>query len=212
MRARLVGGVIAAATAAVLAASCSGSSTAPAGGPAAAPPVSSQSAVAPISPEHNEADMRFAQGMIPHHTQAIAMSSQAARRAASPEVKDLAARIEQAQGPEIEQMNQMLDAWGAPRLQPGSTAMPGMPGMPMGGMPMPGMMGEAELQQLAAQSGPAFDRMFLQMMIEHHNGAIQMAQTEQAQGLNPQTKQLAGAIVADQQREVTEMQALLSRI
>ena len=82
----------------------------------------------------------------------------------------------------------------------------------MGGMPMPGMMGEAQMQQLAAQSGPAFDRMFLQMMVEHHNGAIQMAQTEQAQGLNPQAKQLAGAIVADQQQEISEMQALLSRV
>ncbi|GAA4758089.1 DUF305 domain-containing protein [Actinomycetospora chibensis] len=215
MRARFVGGVIAAATAAVLTAGCSGSSTAPAGGPTASPPVSSQSAVAPISSEHNEADMMFAQGMIPHHTQAIAMSSQASERAASQEVKDLAARIEQAQGPEIEQMNQMLAAWGAPQSQPGSTAMPGMPGMPgmpMGGMPMPGMMDEAQMQQLAAQSGPAFDRMFLQMMVEHHNGAIQMAQTEQAQGLNPQAKQLAGAIVADQQQEISEMQALLSRV
>ena len=216
MRARLVGGVIAAATAAVLAAGCSDSSTAPAaGGSTAAPPASSQPASAPISPEHNEADMMFAQGMIPHHTQAITMSSHAAQRAASQEVKDLAARIEQAQGPEIEQMSQMLDAWGAPRPQPGSTAMPGMPGMPgmpMGGMPMPGMMGEGQMQQLAAQSGPAFDRMFLQMMIEHHTGAIQLAQTEQAQGLNPQAKELAGAIVSDQQQEITEMQALLSRV
>jgi uncharacterized protein (DUF305 family) len=150
--------------------------------------------------------------MIPHHTQAIAMSSQASERAASQEVKDLAARIEQAQGPEIEQMNQMLAAWGAPSPQPGSTAMPGMPGMPMGGVPMPGMMGEAQMQQLAEQSGPAFDRMFLQMMIEHHTGAIQMAQAEQAQGLNPQAKQLAGTIVADQQQEISEMQALLSRV
>ncbi|MFC5136761.1 DUF305 domain-containing protein [Actinomycetospora rhizophila] len=214
MRARLLGGVIAAATAAVLAAGCSSSSSAPAGGPTAAPPVSSPSA-APISPEHNEADMMFAQGMIPHHTQAITMSTQAAQRASSQEVKDLAARIEQAQGPEIEQMNQMLDAWGAPRPQPGSTAMPGMPGMPgmpMADMPMPGMMGEAQMQQLAAQSGPAFDRMFLQMMIEHHTGAIQMAQSEQAQGLNPQAKDLAGLIVAAQQQEITEMQALLSRV
>ena len=78
-----------------------------------------------------------------------------------------------------------------------------MGGMPMGGMPMHGMMSDAQMQQLAAQSGPAFDRMFLQMMIEHHTGAVQMAQTEQAQGLNPQAKELAGAIVAAQQREIT---------
>lgn len=210
MRSRLIGGVLAAATAAVLAAGCSDSSNAPAAGaPAPATPASAAPAAAPVSPEHNAADVVFAQGMLPHHIQATAMSSQASSRAASQEVKDLAARIDQAQGPEIEQMNQMLDTWGAPRPQPGSTA---MPGMPMGDMPMPGMMGEAQMQQLAAQSGAAFDRMFLQMMIEHHTGAVQMAQTEQAQGLNPQAKELAGAIVADQQREITEMQDLITRV
>ncbi|CAA9281877.1 MAG: putative lipoprotein [uncultured Actinomycetospora sp.] len=210
MRSRLIGGVLAAATAAVLAAGCSDSSNAPAAGaPAPATPASAAPAAAPVSPEHNSADVVFAQGMLPHHIQATAMSSQASSRAASQEVKDLAARIDQAQGPEIEQMNQMLDTWGAPRPQPGSTA---MPGMPMGDMPMPGMVGEAQMQQLAGQSGAAFDRMFLQMMIEHHTGAVQMAQTEQAQGLNPQAKELAGAIVADQQREITEMQDLITRV
>ncbi|MDD7966154.1 DUF305 domain-containing protein [Actinomycetospora lemnae] len=218
MRARLVGGVLAAATAALVAAGCSDSGSAPpTAGPAPASPASSPSAAPPISPEHNQADVLFAQGMVPHHEQAIAMSSQASDRASSQEVKDLAARIAQEQSPEIEQMNQMLDAWAAPRPQPGSTAMPGMPGhgmpgMPMEGMPMHGMMTQEQMQQLSAQSGAAFDRMFLQMMIEHHTGAVQMAQTEQAQGLNPQAKELAGTIVADQQREITEMQALLSRV
>jgi uncharacterized protein (DUF305 family) len=219
VRVRLLGGVIAAATAAVVAAGCSGSGTAPpAAGPVATPPpAASPSAAAPISPENNQADVMFAQGMIPHHLQAIAMSSQASSRAASQEVKDLAARIAQAQAPEIEEMHRMLDTWGAPRPQPGSNAMPGMPGhgmpgMPMGDMSMHGMMSDAQMQQLAAQSGAAFDRMFLQMMIEHHAGAVQMAQTEQAQGLNPQAKELAGAIVAAQQQEITEMQTLLSRV
>ncbi|MDD7968055.1 DUF305 domain-containing protein [Actinomycetospora lemnae] len=217
MRARLVGGVIAAATAAFLAAGCSDSAAPPAAGPAPTPPASSPQAGAPIAPEHNQVDVLFAQGMIPHHQQAIAMSSQASERASSQEVKDLASRIDQEQGPEIEQMTAMLDAWGAPRPQPGSTAMPGMPGhgmpgAPMGGMPMQGMMGEAQMRQLSAQSGAAFDRMFLQMMIEHHSGAVQMAQTEQTQGLNPQARELAGTIAADQQREIIEMQTLLSRI
>lgn len=217
MRSRLIGGAITVAAAALLAAGCSDSPS-----PAAAPSTPAPASTAApgsttISSEHNDADMMFVQGMIPHHTQAITMSAQAADRAASPEVKDLATRIEQAQGPEIEQMNQMLDAWGAPRPQPGSTAMPGMPGMPghgmpMGGTAMPGMMNDGQMQQLATMSGPAFDRAFLQMMIEHHTGAIQMAQTEQAQGLNPQAKQLAGSIAADQQREITEMQALLGRV
>ncbi|GAA4810959.1 DUF305 domain-containing protein [Actinomycetospora chlora] len=215
MRARLVGGVIAAATAALLAAGCSDSGTAP---PAAAPasaPSPARTAAAPISPEHNQSDVVFVQGMIPHHQQAVAMSSQAPDRASSPEVKALAARIDREQAPEIEQMNRMLDAWGAPRPQPGSTAMPGMPGVPgmtTGDMAMHGMMSDAQMQQLAAQSGASFDRMFLQMMIEHHTGAVQMAQTEQGQGLNPQAEELAGGIAAAQQQEITEMQALLSRV
>ncbi|MDD7940135.1 DUF305 domain-containing protein [Actinomycetospora lutea] len=215
MRARLVGGVIAAATAALVAAGCSDPGTAPpAGGPAPAPSPAS-AAAAPISPEHSQADVLFVQGMIPHHQQAIAMSSQATDRASSPEVKDLAARIGQAQAPEIERMNQMLDAWGAPRPQRGATAMPGMPGMPgmpMGDMPMHGMMSDAQMHQLAAQAGASFDRMFLQMMIEHHTGAVEMAQAEQVRGLNPQAEELAGAIVAAQQWEIAEMQGLLSRV
>ena len=215
MRTRLIGGVLAAATAAAVAAGCSSTSSTPA--PTAAPSTSSSSAAAaaPVAPEHNAADVTFAQSMIPHHTQAITMSQLAPTRAASPEVKELATKIEQAQGPELNQMNAMLAAWGAPAPQPGSTAMPGMPGMPgmpMGGMSMPGMMGEGQMQQLSSLSGAAFDQTFLQMMIEHHSGAIQMAQTELAQGQNPQAKQLAQAIIADQQSEILQMQTLLGRV
>ena len=208
MRPRLVGGIVAAATAAVVIAGCSSPST-PAAAPSGAPASAAPSSAAAVSAEHNNADVTFAQGMIPHHEQAIAMSSQAGTRAASQEVKDLAARIDQGQGPEIQQMTQMLQAWGAPRPQPGASS---MPGMAMGAMPMQGMMSNDQMQQLATLSGPAFDRTFLQMMMQHHAGAIQMAQLEQAQGLNPQAKQLAGAIIAAQQQEITEMQAMLSRV
>ena len=208
MRLHIFGGLVAATTAAVLLAGCSNSSSAPAGTSAAAAP----SPTASVSAEHNSADVAFAQGMIPHHEQAIAMSSQAATRAASQEVKDLATRIGEGQGPELEQMTRMLQAWGAPRPQPGASSMPGMPGMAMGAVPMQGMMSNDQMQQLAAQSGPTFDRAFLQMMMQHHAGAIQMARIEQAQGLNPQAKELAGAIITAQQQEITEMQALLSRV
>jgi uncharacterized protein (DUF305 family) len=223
MRHRLIGGMLAAAAAALIA-GCSDSDTSAPGAAPAAPPASSQAASSQAAPsraapsatsvaaEHNAADVAFAQGMLPHHTQAITMSSQASERAASAEVKDLAAKIEQAQAPEIDQMNQMLNAWGAPAPQPGSTQMPGMPGMGMGGMSMPGMMNEGQMQQLATLSGPAFDRAFLRMMIEHHTGAVQMAQTELAQGQNPQAKQLAQAIVGEQQAEIAQMQTLLGRV
>jgi len=215
MRHRLIGGMLAAAAAALIA-GCSDSDTSAPGAAPASPPASGHAAPSRATPsataEHNAADVAFAQGMLPHHTQAITMSSQASERAASPEVKDLATKIEQAQAPEIDQMNQMLTAWGAPDPQPGSTQMPGMPGMGTGDMSMPGMMNEDQMQQLAALSGAAFDRAFLQMMIEHHTGAVQMAQTELAQGQNPQAKQLAQAIVGEQQAEIAQMQTLLGRV
>lgn len=157
-----------------------------------------------MSPEHNTADVAFTQGMIPHHRQAVDMSALAPTRAASPEVKDLAARISAAQGPEIEQMTGMLAAWGAPA--PPAGAMSGM-----GSMPMNGMLSEQQMGQLTAASGTGFDRMFLEQMTAHHRGAVQMAQTELAQGQNPQAKALAETIIAAQQAEITEMQALLNR-
>ncbi|MCD2191111.1 DUF305 domain-containing protein [Actinomycetospora soli] len=201
-------------TVAAVAAGCS--STAPTTTPSALPstPTAAQG-TAPVSAEHNAADVMFAQQMIPHHTQAIAMSQLAPTRAASPEIKELATKIEGAQAPELDQMNAMLAAWGAPAPPAGSTSMPGMPGMtgmPMGGTSMPGMMSDGQMQQLSAQSGAAFDRAFLDMMIQHHTGAIQMAQTELAQGQNPQAKQLAQAIIADQQSEILQMQTLLGRV
>lgn len=173
-----------------------------------APPSSSASSPQAAQP-HNEADISFAQGMIPHHAQAIAMSEMAAPRAGSPEVKDLAARIQAAQQPEIDHMSGLLRAWNAP--VPSTT-------MPMGDMgqmdhgaggAMPGMMSGDQMQQLGQASGEAFDRMFLQMMITHHQGAVTMAETELRDGQNPEARQLAQRIIDDQQREITEMQALL---
>lgn len=147
--------------------------------------------------------------MIPHHAQAIAMAEMATQRAESPEVKDLAARIEATQQPEIDQMGGFLRAWNAP--VPSTT----MPMAEMGQMDhgaggaMPGMMSGDQMQQLGQASGAAFDRMFLQMMITHHQGAVTMAETEFRDGQNPEARQLAQRIIDDQQREIAEMQALL---
>jgi uncharacterized protein (DUF305 family) len=138
------------------------------------------------------------------------MAGQASSSASSLEVKELASKISGAQGPEIDLMNSMLNAWAAPTVAPTATSMPAMPGMDHGSMP--GMMSDAQMSQLATVSGPAFDKAFLQMMIQHHSGAIQMAQTEQAQGNNPQAKDLAGRIIADQQQEIGQMQAMLGRV
>ncbi len=195
MKSRIIGGVLAATTVVAVTAGCSDASTARAANPTTNPTVTSTLAAS----DHNVADVAFVQGMIPHHSQAVTMSGLAATRAASPQVKDLATRIARAQGPEIQQMIAFLTAWGAP-ASGGMTAMSGMPGM----------MSDQQMSQLGTAAGSAFDRTFLQMMTEHHRGAISMAQTELAQGQNPEARTLAEKIIADQQAEIAEMQGLLA--
>ena len=203
-------------TAALVLTACGGGD--PAGGAAPANPAPAPtSAAAPsaaISAEHNQADIAFAQGMIPHHQQAVEMSKLATDRAGSDDVRRLATEIEQAQGPEIAQMQAFLTAWGAPA--PG--AMPGMDHESMGHGPdqngmgqggMAGMMTPEQMGQLKQANGADFDRMFLEMMIAHHEGAVQMAQTELANGTNPEATALAQQIVDAQETEIAEMRELL---
>lgn len=150
---------------------------------------------------HNGADVAFATGMIPHHQQALEMAEVAAERATDPKVKDLANRIEKAQDPEIEQMSGWLREWGQPVPTPG--------GGHAGHSGMPGMMSDAEMGSLMKASGADFDRMFLEMMIRHHEGAIEMAKTEQTKGANAGAKRLAGSIATSQSAEIEEMRDLL---
>lgn len=157
-----------------------------------------------MSQEHNEADIRFAQEMIPHHRQATQMAALAADRSDSDDVKALAEEIIAAQQPEIETMTAFLEMWGQ-----------AMDNGPMGGMNMGGMNGMAPQQQLTElenASGPAFDRLFLQLMVAHHEGAIEMARAEQADGLNPQAIELAKQIESAQTEEIARMQDLLPTI
>jgi uncharacterized protein (DUF305 family) len=100
-------------------------------------------------------------------------------------------------------MSDLLIAWGVP--VPVTTG--GMGGMEHGHVP--GMMSDVQMQQFSTSTGPAFDRMFLQMMITHHQGAIQMSQTGLAQGSNPAARQLAQRIITAQQAEISQMQTLL---
>jgi len=151
--------------------------------------------------DHNAADVTFATDMIPHHRQAVEMAELAATRASDPEVLQLAEEIAAAQEPEIETMSGWLEEWGEP-----------VPAE-MGGMDhgdMTGMMSEAQMQELEAATGPAFDELFLQMMIEHHTGAIEMAQTEQFKGKYQEAIDLAAQIEATQQAEIETMQGLLA--
>ncbi|NYI77049.1 DUF305 domain-containing protein [Nocardioides panzhihuensis] len=155
---------------------------------------------------HNDADVTFAQQMILHHQQAVEMSELAGTRAESQKVKDLAADIEAAQGPEVKTMTGWLGSWGE------DVPDEGMPGMDHGDMSsddMTGMMSEEDMAELENASGAEFDQMFLTMMIEHHEGAIEMAQTEQAEGEFPDAKATAKDIETAQTEEIKTMQALL---
>jgi uncharacterized protein (DUF305 family) len=157
---------------------------------------------------HNAADVAFAQQMIPHHRQAITMTELALTRTANPKVRDLATRIKNDQGPEIATMTSWLQAWHAP---PASND-PGQ-GSAMGGMDraaMAGMMSNQQMSQLGNSSGPAFDRLFLLMMITHHEGAVQMATTELAAGQNTDAMNLATAIQRSQTAQIAPMRQLLA--
>ncbi len=155
-----------------------------------------------ISQEHNAADVEFAQQMIPHHRQAMEMAEPAADRAESEDVKALAEEIIAAQQPEIETMTAMLDRWGQSMSGDGP-----MGGMDMGGMN--GMMTPQQMTELENASGAEFDRLFLQMMIVHHEGAVEMARAEQVDGKNPQAIELAKQIESTQTEEIARMQGLL---
>ncbi|MEU4789358.1 DUF305 domain-containing protein [Micromonospora tulbaghiae] len=154
----------------------------------------------------NDADVMFAQMMIPHHQQAVTMADLAPTRASDTELKDLAARIKAAQDPEITTMKGWLTAWGKPMDLPSDHSMPGMTSG------MPGMMSEQQMKNLAAANGAAFDKMFAELMIAHHNGAIDMAKAEQADGSNPEAKALAARIASDQATEVQTLRKILDRL
>ena len=156
----------------------------------------------------NDADVTFAQAMIEHHRQAIEMAAMADGRAADAEVKDLATKIQAAQQPEIDTMSQWLTAWGKPAPMPGMSS--AMPGMDHGSMP--GAMTEADMKKLMDAKGASLDKQFLMMMIAHHEGAIEMAQQETAQGSNPEAKTLVQKIVTDQQAEIATMKKILARL
>lgn len=149
--------------------------------------------------DHNSADVSFARDMIPHHRQATEMAALVDDRTQNPDVLSLADRITAAQGPEIETMTGWLESWDEK-----------VPGTMSGMSSMPGMLSDSEMTSLADASGADFDRQFLTLMIQHHEGAIAMAATEESDGANPDAIDLATKIRADQTEEITAMMSLLT--
>jgi len=165
--------------------------------------------VADNGQKYNDADVTFATDMIQHHAQALVMVDLTIERTLDPDVKALTEAIRDAQAPEIEQMTGWLQAWDQPvpeTVRDHEHADSGdMSGMDLDD-DMPGMMSGADLQALEDATDAEFQQMWLDMMIWHHQGAITMARTEQADGANQGALTLARQIVAAQTAEVATMQ------
>jgi uncharacterized protein (DUF305 family) len=158
----------------------------------------------PAAAAHNQADITFASSMVPHHQQAIEMADMALTKGSSAEVKKLATQIKASQDPEIATMTGWLTAWGAAPMPSGDHDMGDM-----GGSGMDGMMSGEEMSALTDASGAAFDRMWLQLMIKHHVGAVAMAKSQLSQGQSADAKRLALAVIDGQTKEIATMTALL---
>lgn len=156
----------------------------------------------------NDADVRFATDMIPHHAQAIEMVTLTDGRALDPDVAALAQQIREAQVPEVEDMTDWLTAWG--QEVPETSLDHTNAGHDMEGMSdMPGMMSAEEMTSLQSAADADFQRMWLEMMVRHHEGAIEMAETEEAHGEYPAAIALARSIQAAQQAEIDQMHGML---
>lgn len=163
-----------------------------------------------------DADVRFMQHMIVHHAQAVEMVALMEDRASSPTVQRLGERISLSQEAEMELMRD----WLAARSQPLAMTDPhaghgGHAGHDPNTPLMPGMLSPAQMTALAAATGPAFDRLFLEGMIQHHKGALDMvdgllADPEAAE--DPMLSDFTTSVVADQSAEILRMQSILSEL
>jgi uncharacterized protein (DUF305 family) len=152
-------------------------------------------------------DVAFAQAMIPHHEQALDMADMAlAQRDLNPELRELIQGMKDAQGPEIEQMRGWLEEWGAAEIPMGGH---GMGRHNMNGFMMGGMMSNDQMRDLMGSRGMDFERMWMLMMIEHHEGAIDMSEQVLRTTEDPRVRALAEDIIESQTEEIAIMRRML---
>ncbi len=178
---------------------------------------SNDTSTAVSTTEHNDADVAFATDMIQHHAQALAMVDLTMDRDLDPEVQTLAEDIREAQAPEIEIMTGWLTEWDEPipATVRDHVNSDDPDGHDMGdgddmGSDMPGMITGEDMTALEEASDAEFQNMWLEMMVEHHGGAVQVAETEQAEGQYKPAVNLAEDIQKSQKAEIEKMQGLLS--
>ncbi|MGW4022929.1 DUF305 domain-containing protein [Streptomyces sp. NPDC005009] len=148
----------------------------------------------------NAADVSYARMMIQHHAQALEMTGLVPDRAESPKIVKLAERIAAAQQPEIKAMKGWLKSHDKPERDDGHGH---------DHATMPGMATQAQLKQLRAADGKAFDQLFLTLMITHHQGAITMSTELKGQGNNIRMEEMADDVVAQQTSEIGRMRDLM---
>lgn len=197
LRARKALLTTAALTLALTLAGCAGVGGMPGMGASPDQPTASDSQAA----DFNNADVTFAQMMIPHHEQAVEMSDiLLAKDGVDAQVVELATQIKDAQQPEIDQLRDWLDQWGQDESSMG--------GMNHGG----GMMSDDDMSALDSATGADASKLFLEQMITHHQGAIDMAKSEVDGGKNVDATEMAQNIVDTQSDEITTMQELLASL
>ncbi|MBY8854960.1 DUF305 domain-containing protein [Nocardia sp. CA2R105] len=158
---------------------------------------STASSAAPTRTDFDAADVTFLQMMYPHHAQAVEMAKMVPSRSQNQQLIALASKIEAAQAPEMTKFADLLHGFGKPA--PSATM----------DHPMDGVMSQDQMAALQKASGADFDKMWLQMMIEHHKGAVTMSNAELADGSNAEVKALAQGIITAQQAEITQMQGMV---
>jgi uncharacterized protein (DUF305 family) len=177
------------------------------GAPGAASRVVSAESAADLSKVgYTAADVKFMQGMIHHHAQALDMVALVPDRTSRDDMRKLAQRIEISQADEIKMMQRWLEARGQEVPGPHAHHMPGAP-------LMPGMLTPEEMAQLAAAKGSEFDRLFLEGMIKHHGGALTMVQelfATPGAGQESEMFAFASDVDADQRMEIDRMRGMLA--
>ena len=147
---------------------------------------------------HNDADVAFARDMLAHHVQAIQLSAMVPSNTTNEQLITLAQKITGEQEPQLQAFRAWLLQWGED---------PNADNSMHGGMP--GMVDQPTIDRLQTLNGPDFDKLWLQSMISHHQGAIGMAQAEIAHGQNPDAIALAKSIIATAQAEIDQMKQML---
>jgi uncharacterized protein (DUF305 family) len=199
---------------------CSGDSSAPAVGPAPSTYTVSATVVQPgrpgepatrltpgqigerpPEPTWNGADLLFVTMMVQHHTQALRLAKLAEGQAVDQEVRAVAERVSAAQAPEIASLRAWLTAHGQKLTKGGH-----------GGHGMPGEVTPLQIEALARTDGSAFDRRFLDLMVRHHDGAVQMAGEVGVAGTDPTVQELAADVFATQSAEIHRMKKVRSTL